>query len=1267
MLLIGFQQNKEGLLMPKYTESQQAVIDQTGNNLLVSASAGSGKTTVLIQRIMRKIEAGINIDQLLVVTFTNLAAKHMKQKLEAELNKRITKLMKADTASDQVRRLRQQINLLGVANISTLDAFCLRLIQRYYYVIDLDPVFRLLTDNTEGLLIREQVWNDVREQLYGDENQGPVFAALTSNFSNDRNDDGLSSVVMRLFDFAQSTPDPDDWLDHLADAYQLSSDQIAASDYYQQSLLPLLRTDLSNAISSTKAAIKIAENNELLPKNIEALTQLNQDLNILHNQLGSLDWNTLRDTIDSFKFPRLKKKYPDDIQTAAAQQMGANVDAAKDSVRGINTQYLVTDEGTMLDVMAGSAAMVNALVTAVKQFKAAFAAEKRRRHVLDFGDLEHLALEILTTDSESGRGALQQMRAQFDEVMVDEYQDINSLQEKILQLLSRETPGNMFMVGDVKQSIYQFRLADPLLFLHKYQDYGDNPAHGDRIVLAENFRSVENVDNLTNLIFSQLMDAPVGQIDYDEAAHLKYGPKDYPATMPQTTSVLLYQTGEKKKANQGPAEPLSPEEEANFSIDDPAEGSIMMVAQKILALKAMDRPIYDRGTGEFRPFKYSDVALLVPTRNHNLTIIDIFKRLQIPIVVNDAQNYFQTTEIRIMMALLSVIDNPYQDIPIVTVLRSPIVGLDENQLVYLRIQNKTSDYFQAVRDFHDNYPAKLDHNDYGDAVFAKIDRFLDQLTEFRELARRNQLVTLIWRIYERTGFLDYVGGMPAGKQRQANLNALYERAHMYEQGSFRGLFQFVRFIQKMQDKDQDLAEAVAETETEAVSVMTIHGSKGLEFPVVFVMDMSKNFNEMDTRTSALMDREAGIGITYLDPKQRVKYPTLPQMITKQVVGKKFRAEEMRKLYVAITRAEQQLYLVGTIDTIENASAKWQKNLSYPNLVLSAQARTTAKSDLDWLGMTLIRHPDMQAYWGDEQPAFSLAADTTHVQVELGDADTIGKPDTSMTDSETQPSAVEIVEQAVSPDTLDEGVQEKIQAILNFKYPDANLTVTTAYQSVSEVKRVFEDPDTPLMQSNSTVTAKAAEPVSRYVSDHLAVPQFLQTAQTPSGAEIGSATHLILEQLPLTAPITTEVVTTTIASQVERRVLTADVAEKIDVDSVVGFYASELGTQILAAPTKVHREVSFSLLLPVNELSGNPDDEDHKVLIHGIMDGYLETDAGLILFDYKTDHVEEPSDLLEKYAGQIKLYATALKSIYPGQTVTQYLYSLPQQAMVPVTN
>lgn len=1248
--------------MTKFTASQQAAIEQQNNNLLVSASAGSGKTTVLIERIMRKLAAGTNVDQLLVVTFTNLAAKHMKQKLENQLNAKISTLLNqapdAATTSPAVQRLRQQLNLLGVANISTLDAFCLRLIQRYYYVIDLDPVFRLLTDNTEGLLIRDQVWGDVREQLYGED--GQLFARLTANFSNDRSDDGLSALITRLFDFAQSTPDPVAWLTALPEAYVIETPTVTESSFYQKQLLPLLQQTCQTMQANVTQAAQLAQDGELEDKTIKALTDAKQDLEKLATQLSTATWNELRDQVAGIKFGRMKKTYKDDlIRTAAAANVGQQVQAVKDQLKQLSESYFAADEQQVLAVMHGSAALVTELVQATLKFKDAFAAEKRRRHVLDFSDLEHLTLQILTSPDDSGQGALAQLRAQFDEVMVDEYQDINSLQETILQLLARKEPGNMFMVGDVKQSIYQFRLADPLLFLHKYRDYGDNPAHGDRIVLAENFRSVENVDNLTNLIFSQLMDAPVGQIEYDDAAKLKYGPKDYPADMPQTTSLLLYQSGEKD------AETATDEDDPNFAIDDPSEGSITMVAQKILALKAMDRPIYDRQTKTYRPFRYSDAALLVPTRNHNLTIIDIFKRLQIPIVVNDAQNYFQTTEIRIMMALLSVIDNPYQDIPLVAVLRSPIVGLDENQLVYLRIQNKTSDYFQALQDFYASYPGR-EHETYGDQVYAKVDRFMTQLTEFRDLARRNQLVTLIWRIYERTGFLDYVGGMPAGKQRQANLNALYERAHAYEEGSFKGLFQFVRFIKRMQEKDQDLASAVAETETEAVSVMTIHGSKGLEYPVVFIMDLDKQFNQSDTRQSALLDREAGIGITYLEPKTRVKYPTLPRLLTQQVVSQKLRAEEMRKLYVAITRAEQQLYLVGTVESIEVATEKWRRVLADPQLVLDAQARVTAKSDLDWLGMTLIRHPDLKAYWDGEQPTFDFGADQTHVSIELGDPTSVGKtvPQSASADS-TQPSAIDLVEGDLASD-VDQSTQKEIQDMLNFKYPDQMATATTAYQSVSEVKRIFEDPDTPLMQANPSVSVQQARPSSRYVTDELATPQFLQTAQAPTRAEVGSATHLVLEQLPLNAPVTVEVVKTTIGSLVMKQVLTEAVAQLIDVASVVGFYASDLGQQILADPSRVRREVPFSLLMPTWRLFDDFGKKDpNKILIHGIIDGYLETDAGVILFDYKTDHVKGSQALLKRYAGQIKLYAAALESMYGQPVVGQYLYSLTQQQLISV--
>ncbi|BDZ31632.1 helicase-exonuclease AddAB subunit AddA [Lactiplantibacillus sp. WILCCON 0030] len=1247
--------------MTNFTASQKAVIAQQHNNLLVSASAGSGKTTVLIERIMRKLAAGTAIDQLLVVTFTNLAAKHMKQKLEDQLNTKISELLKQETdqasSSPAVQRLRQQLNLLGVANISTLDAFCLRLIQRYYYVIDLDPVFRLLTDNTEGLLIRDQVWGEVREQLYGE--AGQQFARLTANFSNDRSDDGLSALIMRLFDFAQSTPDPEAWLQALPATYVIETSTVTASKFYQTQLLPLLVQTCQTMQTNLAQALQAAQAGELEDKTIKAITDAQQALTKFTAQLTTASWNECREACATFKFGRMKKIYKDDpLRTSAAAKVGQLVQTVKDQFKQLNENYFAADEKEVLTIMAGSAKLVTALVRATLSFKTAFAAEKRRRHVLDFSDLEHLTLQILTSQNDSGRGALSQLRAQFDEVMVDEYQDINSLQETILQLLARQDPGNMFMVGDVKQSIYQFRLADPLLFLHKYQDYGEHPDHGDRIVLAENFRSVANVDHLANLIFSQLMDAPVGQIDYDEAAKLKYGPQDYPPDLAQTTSLLLYQAG------------VTPDEtEAdpdNFSIDDLSAGSITMVAQKILALKAMDKPIYDRKNKVYRPFRYSDAALLVPTRNHNLTIIDIFKRLQIPIVVNDAQNYFQTTEIRIMMSLLSIIDNPYQDIPLVAVLRSPIVGLDENQLVYLRIQNKTSDYFQALKDFYAAYPTRP-HDAYGDQIYASIERFMTQLTEFRDLARRNQLVTLIWRIYERTGFLDYVGGMPAGKQRQANLNALYERAHAYETGSFKGLFQFVRFIKRMQEKDQDLAEAVSETETEAVSVMTIHGSKGLEYPVVFIMDLDKQFNQTDTRQSALLDREAGIGITYLDPKTRVKYPTLPRLMTQQVVSRKLRAEEMRKLYVAVTRAEQQLYLVGTIESIESATEKWRRVLNDEHLVLDDQARITAKSDLDWLGMTLIRHPDFKDYWDGETPAFSLADDKTKLTLELGDPESVGQTAIQpQMAPEKQPSAVELVEAEIDLD-VDQATQAEIQKIMNFHYPAQVATETTAYQSVSEVKRLFEDPDTPLMQANPTISVQQSRPSSRYVTDYLATPQFLQTAQTPTGAEVGSATHLVLEQLPLDAPVTTAVVETTIAELVMKQVLTAPVAKLIDVTSVVGFYASELGQQILATPSRVRREVPFSLLMPAWRLFDDFKlDDPNKILIHGIIDGYLDTPTGLILFDYKTDHVKQPEALLERYAGQVNLYAAALASMYaPKPVISQYLYSLTQQALIPV--
>lgn len=1227
-----------------FTASQQHAVTDAGRNILVSASAGSGKTTVLVERVIQKILHGTNVDELLVVTFTEAAASEMRDRIQTALQKALA----ASEEPKQRQHLSQQLSRLAVAHISTLHAFCLQLIERYYYVIDLDPVFRLLTDDTEVILLREDVWSDLRETLYGD---SPAFAQLTANFSNDRSDDGLTDLVMRLYDFANANPEPTKWLAQLAAAYHITVAEPTASTFYQQQLLPLLQEELTQASQNLSSAQAIAAEQQL-DKLVACLIADQQQVAALQAQLTSATWDELRQQFLTFKLKRAPSLRNLDDEAKVAKTTATDFrKQAKQRVSAIGDAYFGLSADRLIEVMGQTEQLVTQLVAVVEQFGQAFRAEKQRRHLLDFSDLEHFTLAILTADNASGVQTRTALQRQFSEVLVDEYQDTNRLQETILTTVAQSDPGNMFMVGDVKQSIYAFRLADPSLFLDKYHQFAQADSADQRIILAENFRSVANIDDFTNLIFSQLMDQTVGEMAYDDSAKLVAGAK-YPADLPATTELLVYE------ADTATAEDGIPEQ---FALDDKAQGQVALVAQRIKQLVDHGQ-VYDRKNEQLRPIRYQDIVLLTPTRKNNLIIVDWFKRLGIPVVVNGAQSYFQTTEIQIMMALLSVIDNPYQDIPLVSVLRSPIVGLNENELAFLRINRRTGDYYQAVLDFQQNF-VPMGAPEFQQQLYAKIDRFLGQLDQFRELARQNQLVTLIWTIYNETGFLDYVGGMPAGAQRQANLHALYERAHAYEASSFKGLFQFVRFIKQMQEKDKDLGEAPAQTVEDAVSVMTIHGSKGLEFPVVFLMDATHQFNQDNLRGQYILDDRFGIGVTYLDPDKRIEINLPQKQIAYTLARRRQAAEEMRLLYVALTRAEQQLFIVGSYPNREKALANWQKAFQSQHLVLNAGLRSGINNFMDWLGMCLVRHPQFDQSLLTQVNSFSgLAQDQTQFKVHFYTAnDVLPAEMTTEIDQTNWPDKFAAAARTTDFTSLN---VDQLDQVLNLRYPFQAATQTTAYQAVSEVKRLFDDPTNSEMNPLLVDAGEKAPGVHRYVAQDFAVPQFMQTTTQVPPTAVGTATHLVLQEVDLHTAPTAASIAQLIKELVAQNIIAAPVAKQIKSAHILRFFASDLGQQLLAQPDNVVREAPFSLLLPATQLFTDfaPDDPA-QILIHGIMDGYLVTSDQVILFDYKTDYVPQTNaapkinQLKQRYAGQLNLYAAALARILQRPVTHKYLYLL----------
>lgn len=1201
----------------RFTDEQwQAIFDQ-GDNLLVSASAGSGKTTVLVRRVIEKLKMGFNIDELLIVTFTEAAAKEMKERIQEALQEAVNS--ESDPLNQQ--HFTKQLVLLPNANISTLHAFCLTVIRRYYYLIDIDPVFRMLTDETETILMKEDVWDELRESFYAENRE--EFFQLTMNFSNDRSDDGLTNLVFSLYEFARANPDPNKWLDQLVTSYDLK-EGMENSPLYQSQLRPLLLADMAQCVRLYEEMIALAQEDGL-EKMFDQVAEEKKQIQQIYENLLQDQLIKAYDGLESLTFSTFKSSRKAELKERSAEVKNLR-DQAKKIIQQIGKNYFPLSPEQITAFTQKAAPLVEEMTKITKQFMAGFSQRKREKGVLDFNDLEHLTLQILTEQADEEwlpSEASDHYRKQFKEVMVDEYQDINQLQEAILYWLRNpnDTKGNMFMVGDVKQSIYSFRLADPSLFVEKYEAFSTSNG-GRRIVLAENFRSRKEVLSFTNLIFQQLMDPVVGQISYDEAAQLILGFSDFPESKQFEPELLIYEKEEE------PTLDLPMDE----SLEDKTEGELFMTALKIRELIDGKFMIYDKKAKQNRPVEYKDIVLLTPTKKNNLTILEIFKTLEIPLEMNDAQNYFQSTELRTMISLLQLIDNPYQDIPLASVLRSPIVGLIEPELAQIRLADRTHTYYEAVLVY------QLENKD---ELADKLRHFNEQLENWRELARRSSITDLLWEVYFQTGYLEYVAGLPAGAQRQANLYALVDRAKSYEQSSFKGLYQFVRFIEKMQEKDKDLAEPVITSADNAVRVMTIHASKGLEFPIVFLLDMTKQFNLQDLRKRYVFDEKTGAGIRYMEPDTRVLYDTLPYQAIKLAKQNKLLSEEMRKLYVGLTRAEQKLFIVGSYKNKEDTLKSWAEASEQTNLVLEPTTRLKGKSSLmNWIGFSLMRHPLMKNY-NEHTTVFSqLNHNDSRFSITWMNQQTMLEKRQFLANKENLEAENVMVDQTQ--------LAASLKARLDYRYPFKESTQTTSYQSVSEIKRLFEDPDDTMdaklvWESNET---RGLNRQFRYTQETLAQPRFLQKSQRVSAAAVGTATHYLLQLLPLERP-TTESLQTLLDELIEKRLVDSKVAKQIDFSAILWFFETALGKELIKHKELVKREQPFSMLLPANQVFKDYSNEEDELLVHGIVDGYIEFPTHIQLYDFKTDYILDSESqvaidsIVQKYRGQLNLYQQAL--------------------------
>ncbi|MEH7073667.1 helicase-exonuclease AddAB subunit AddA [Neobacillus drentensis] len=1234
-----------------WTNDQWKAIMAKDRDILVAAAAGSGKTAVLVERIIRKIvskEEPINVDELLVVTFTNASAAEMRHRIGEALEKAID----ADPSS---RHLRKQLSLLNKASISTLHSFCMEVIRKNYYLIDVDPGFRI-ADETEAQLIRDEVMDELFEEEYG-KKDNEAFFNLVDSFTNDRSDAALMDIVRSIYDFARANPMPNHYLQSIISMYDVSSFNNISDLSFMQALLFDIELQLESAKELIKRGLEVTNlPGGPAPRAENFLDDLQMIDTLLLAKQDS--WETLYQAMQTWSFSRAKQVKGDQYDKDLTEKSQKLRDKAKKKLQDLKDELFSRKPESFLRDMEEMRPLIETLVHLVKEFSERFEQVKREKGLVDYADLEHYCLGILTSEISAegeflpSEAALSYQR-HFNEVYCDEYQDTNMVQETILKLVTKkdEHNGNMFMVGDVKQSIYRFRLAEPNLFLSKYNRFKvDGQSSGLRIDLARNFRSRKEILDATNYLFKQIMGVKVGEIEYDEAAELRAG-APYPEEEPYPVELLLINQNVEDKGSvtisEGEAEVEVEEFDAVGLEQSQLEARV--IASKIKELVVDGAPVYNPKTKSSRPLMYRDIVILLRSMTWAPQIMEEFKQQGIPIYANLSTGYFNATEVAIMISLLRVIDNPFQDIPLAAVLRSPIVGLNEEELSRIRIYQKRGSFWEAVTAFCKSKQAENTVEFYD-----KLRRFYDLLTEWRRMARQGSLSELIWQLYRDTQFYDFVGGLPGGKQRQANLRALYDRARQYERTSFRGLFRFLRFIERMIERGDDLGAARALGEQEdVVRIMTIHSSKGLEFPVVFMAGMARTFNMADVRKPYMLDKEYGFASKYVNAEKRISYPSLPQMAFKRKKKMEMLAEEMRVLYVAMTRAKEKLYLTATLKDALKKIDQWNDASSNPEWLLKDYERAAVSSYIDWIGPALIRHQDSSELRISE-PVNALVPEeiTSHPSIwniTLISAEEIRKMEKEVERQEDH--FLEIVQEGVLVPATSPFAEE-IKSRLEWEYSYSNAAVHRSKQSVSEIKRQREIADE---QSGTDL-------VSNFKKSIVKRPKFMQEKQL-SPAERGSAMHMVMQHIDLTKLVSQESIEEQVTWMVNNELLTPEQAEVIDKKLIVQFFHSDLGLRYFKAKT-INREVPFTLSLPARDVYPDWKDEDESVFVQGIIDCIFEDEHGLVLVDYKSDRIsdrykggfEQAKSILEdRYKVQINLYTRAIEQIWKRKVTERYLF------------
>ncbi len=1242
-----------------WTDEQWDAITEKDCNLLVAAAAGAGKTAVLVERIIRKItdsEHPLDIDKLLVVTFTNAAATEMRERI----GEAISSVLERNPDSKNIQR---QLTLLNKASITTIHSFCLEVIRSNFQSINIDPGFRI-ADETEAALMKLEVLNELFEAQYEQEGGSEDFLELLEWYGGNRDDQALQDMVLNLYGFVQSTPWPDKWFEEMTESFNPPAGLDFAGTAWGKVLIQSVSLELAGLREMLSRALEVLGPTAGLEKYqavfLEDLSNLGALMKVCTAENGA-NWDAVFQTLQRIDFNRLPAAGKD-ADKSKQEYVKKIRDDVKARIKKIKEKLFPSDSAAILTDLRAMYPMLKCLVRLVSDFSASYAARKSKKSLVDFNDLEHFCLEILSERDEQGNlapsKAAQGYRERFAEILVDEYQDSNLVQEILINMISRadsEKP-NVFMVGDVKQSIYRFRQARPELFLDKYNSYANEPGNPFRkILLFKNFRSRKQVVDGVNFIFQQIMSVQVGELDYSELEALNPGAvfagnEDETALVGGEAELHLIQTGLRDEVNSG-EESSAEEQEAepegadNEEILDNIQCEARLASKRIRELMQPDEQgrsfcVFDKGSKEYRKLEYRDMVILLrTTRNWSDVFMQELVAHGIPAFADTGTGFFKTSEVQVILSLLQIIDNPLQDIPLLAALRSPIVGFTTDELAELRLADRKASLFDALK--------VLAEEGRSQAV-AKAQAFLRDLKRWRELSLYTSTDRLLWQLYTETGYYATVGAMPAGEQRQANLRILFERARQFEETSYKGLFNFINFVDKLKSSRGDMGSAKILGENDnVVRIMSIHKSKGLEFPVVILSGCGKKFNLQDMNKSILLHQEMGFGPDVVDHRRRLSYPSMPKQAIREKIKAETLSEEMRILYVALTRAREKLIITGAVRDIPKAIAKWANCAAVQENKLPAYEMLKGGSYLDWIGPALIRHqgcPGLResAGLGSEFPSL-LIEDPSEWGIRLWNKSDVlsGKQAEEQGESEFEQWLDELDSQEEESD-----FSAEISRRLSWEYPYAKTSRVPAKVSVTELKRRF---DAQLAEETGALTG--------YLPALVKKPVFLEEKKGLSAAEVGTVMHFVMQHLDFKR----DELEAQIEEMVAKALLTEQQAKSAAIDKIRRFLASDLGRRLLESE-RVCREVAFNMELPCQELYQDMQDEVYQgetVLLQGVIDCYFEEPDGIVLLDYKTDYVApgRVETMRERYRLQIGYYAVALERLTGKKVKAKYIYLL----------